>query len=107
MSFSSEVKEELSRQISTSRHCQLAELAAVLCFQGRLETDSRGEVSLCLQTENEVVIRKCFTLLEKTFNINTGVAQISLQEGKGHTYVPLVKGRDEVGKILQAVKLRD
>ena len=26
MSFSSEVKEELARQVSASRHCQLAEI---------------------------------------------------------------------------------
>lgn len=107
MSFSSEVKEELSRQVSTSRHCQLAELAAIICFLGRLETDVDGEVQLCLQTENETVIRKCFTLLEKTFNINADVLQISLGEGKGHTYTTLVEGRDEVVKILQAVKMKD
>lgn len=107
MSFSSEVKEELSRQASSSRHCQLAELAALLCFLGRLEADAQGEPVLCLQTENEAVIRKCFTLLEKTFNINTGVLQISLEEGKGHTYMTLVKGREEVRRILQAVKFQD
>lgn len=107
MSFSSEVKEELSRQASTSRHCQLAELAAIICFLGRLEADGQGGVSLCLQTENEAVIRKSFTLLEKTFNIDTGVPEILLEEGKGHTYITLVKGRDGVGKILQAVKMND
>ena len=30
MSFSSDVKEELSRQISTARHCQIAEIASIL-----------------------------------------------------------------------------
>lgn len=32
MSFSSEVKDELAKQISKSRHCQLAELAAIISF---------------------------------------------------------------------------
>ena len=32
MSFSSEVKEELAGQISPARHCQIAELAAILNF---------------------------------------------------------------------------
>ncbi len=30
MSFSSDVKEELAKQISKSRHCQLAELAGII-----------------------------------------------------------------------------
>ena len=29
MSFSSEVKQELAKQIGNARHCQLAELAAI------------------------------------------------------------------------------
>ncbi len=107
MSFSSEVKEELARQVSASRHCQLAELAAIICFLGRLEAEGSEDVRLCLQTENETVIRKCFTLLEKTFNINTGISKTSAGEGKGHTYITLVRGRDGVGKILQAVKMNN
>ncbi len=30
MSFSGDVKEELSRQVPQSRHCQIAELAALI-----------------------------------------------------------------------------
>ena len=36
MSFSSKVKEELSRQISTARHCQIAEIAAILSVCGQV-----------------------------------------------------------------------
>lgn len=107
MSFSSEVKAEIARQISASRHCQLAELAAIICFLGKLETDGREGVRLCLQTENETVIRKCFTLLEKTFNINTVDSQTVPGEEKGHTYITLAEGRADVVKILQAVKMND
>ena len=32
MSFSSEIKEELSRNIPRARHCQIAEIAAMLSF---------------------------------------------------------------------------
>ena len=107
MSFSSDVKAELSRQVSTSRHCQLAELAAIIGFLGKQETDGDGTVRLCLQTENETVIRKCFTLLQKTFNINTVDSQISLGEEKGHTYITLAEGKEETAKILQAIKMNN
>ena len=67
MSFSGEVKEELEAYIKSARHCQLAELAALIHFAGRLTDDN---LHLRLEAmENEAVIRKCFTLLKKTFNI--------------------------------------
>ncbi len=69
MSFSGTVKEELAAHVDAPRHCQLAELAALLHFCGSIcEVD--GGFHLSLETENEAVIRKCFTLLEKTFKIN-------------------------------------
>ena len=37
MSFSGKVKEELAGQLSLARHCQVAELAALLCGCGRVE----------------------------------------------------------------------
>ena len=71
MSFSSEVKQELSGRISPARHCQLAELAAILHFCGEYGRDAEGRYAIGLQTENEMIVRKCFTLLKKTFNIDT------------------------------------
>lgn len=107
MSFSGEVKEELSRQISASRHCRLAELGALLCCLGRWKSGARGEAVLCLQTENEAVIRKCFTLLEKTYNINTGILKTYYDERKGHTYVTVADGNEEVSGILRSVRMND
>ena len=37
MSFSSTVKEELSRQLTPARHCQIAEMAAILSLCGRVK----------------------------------------------------------------------
>ena len=70
MSFSGTVKEELAAQISPARHCQLAELAALLLYNGAVSDDG---AHLLLDTENETVSKKCFTLLKKTFNIETVV----------------------------------
>ena len=70
MSFSGMVKEELSRQVSTARHCRIAEIAALLSACGRMTADG----ILHFQTENYAVVRKYFTLLTKTFNIDTAIA---------------------------------
>lgn len=74
MSFSSNVKEELAKQISSARHCQIAELAALMSFCGQYGRDEKGRYTIGFQTENEPVVRKGFTLLKKTYNIDTDVA---------------------------------
>ena len=71
MSFSSQVKEELSHQMSPARHCRMAELAALISGCGRVIRDKTGGISIILHTENVAVARKYFTLLKKTFNIVT------------------------------------
>ena len=38
MSFSSEVKQELAKQSGKSRHCQIAELAALVAFDGKRQS---------------------------------------------------------------------
>ena len=57
MSFSSGVKEELYRHISPARHCQLAELAALLHFNGSIGVGTTGTF-LQIHAENALVVRK-------------------------------------------------
>ena len=68
MSFSQAVKEELSRHIPGARHCQLAELAALVSFLCKLTTKGK-ETALILETESPLIARKYFTLLNKTLSI--------------------------------------
>ena len=82
MSFSSEVKRELEKQIGSARHCQIAELAAVMNFCRQYGKDENGHFTVGFQTENEAVVRKGFTLLKKTYNIETG-SVLSSQEMHG------------------------
>lgn len=73
MSFSSEVKEELAKRMSPARHCQIAELAAIMNLCGQYGRDENGGFTIGFQTENEAVARKGFTLLKKTYNIDTDI----------------------------------
>lgn len=70
MSFSLDVKEEIAKQISSSRHCQLAELATIINYCGLLAKNSQGKDVLLISMEREPLYRKCFTLLKKTYNIS-------------------------------------
>ncbi len=82
MSFSSEIKEELAQQISQARHCQIAELAAMMNFCGQYGRDSKGCYTIGFQMENEAARRKGFTLLKKTYNIDTDI-EISGEQMQG------------------------
>ncbi len=102
MSFSGMVKEELSKQIGAARHCRIAEIAALLNFGGRLTKDGH----LKLQMENDAVIRKYFTLLRKTFNIETEMSiRDSSPQKKGKIYYVELCDQKQIQEVLQGTKL--
>lgn len=73
MSFSQEVKEELAKRMGAARHCQMAELAALMHFCGQYGQDREGNFTIGFQVENETVVKKGFTLLKKAFSIDTDI----------------------------------
>ncbi len=108
MSFSGEVKDELSRQISLGRHCRLAELAAVISCCGKLMKYPNGRVDLRVQTENVAVARKYFTLIKKTFNIDTELSvKRNVYLKKARIYHLVIKKTEDAMEVLKAVKLWD
>lgn len=105
MSFSSEVKEELSRQIPGARHCQIAELAAILSVCGQVCISEEEQFQVIIQTENVSVARKYFTILKKTFKIE---AVIRIRKNsylkKATVYRVEVTSHEDTVRILQATK---
>lgn len=61
MSFSSNVKDELSRQMPGARHCQIAETAAILSLCGRVKISASDRFGL-------KSIRKMWQLQESTLH---------------------------------------
>ena len=107
MSFSSQVKEELSRQIHKSRHCQIAEIAAVLSFAGKLEGTGEGSV-LKVYTENLSLARKYFILMKQTFQATCRIAvRQNIYLHKSRAFVISLYGAKDIRRVLQAVKWRN
>ena len=77
MSFSQQVKEDLVKHISSSRHCQIAEAAALYHFLGGKDKESQPDNDLSINSDNEAINRKYFTLLKKTFNIDGDSTTVS------------------------------
>ena len=108
MSFSSKVKEELSRQFSPARHCQIAEIAAIISMCGKIIINEDDRYCIKIHTENVAVARKYFTLLKKTFNIST---DISIRKNaylkKGRSYLVAAGEDEQARRVLKACKLLD
>ncbi len=105
MSFSSEVKDEISRQISEARHCGIAELAAILEVCGTVQLDDENHCTLKVQTENGAVARKCFTLVKKTFNIKMNILTDKNAKKRSVIYTLLIADSGDALRVLQATKL--
>ncbi len=108
MSFSSQVKEELFKHTGQSRHCQLAELAAIIISLGLVTEDEDRGRRLCLQTDNALALRKFFTLLKKAFNIVTCILEDEPDvRYKGRTYRPVLTDNNQIESVLGALRLID
>ncbi len=105
MSFSGDIKEELSRQKMGPRHCRIAEIAAILSMCGGVSVSQCDRFCLKIETENLPVARKYFTLLKKTFNIEI---EVSIRQNRGsrrsRIYTVCVKKHEDTVRILQAAK---
>ncbi len=108
MSFSSQVKEELAKQFSPARHCQIAEIAAIISLCGRIQIDEDDCFRVKISTENEAVARKYFTLLKKTFNISTDVViRQNAYLRRGKSYQVVISDDQDARRVLMASKLLD
>jgi DNA-binding protein WhiA len=67
MSFSSDVKEELAKQFSKSRHCQIAELTAMLALDGWA---NESGTALDLHSDNYTLIQKYALLMQRVFEVD-------------------------------------
>lgn len=105
ITFSTKIKDELARQWSDKKHCQVAELAAIVSMCGKVTIDSHEKYSVKVRTENVAVARKYFTLLRKTFNIETEVFVTVNKSNHNVSYTVIVKKHEETMKVLHAARL--
>lgn len=107
MSFSGKVKEELSKNISPARHCRIAELAAFIEMCGTVVINRFDLCSIKIHTENLLVARKVFTLIEKTFNIKTDISVRRNIAKQTVSYAVVVRRHEDALRVLKAVKILD
>ncbi len=107
MSFSSMVKDELFNFYDNSRHCNIAELSAVLITCGDFAYGDSG-IYIKVQTENKYAALKCYNLIKKLFQCDCEVfIRRSLGNRKNKTYFVAVFKQKAVFNILNATGIID
>ncbi len=108
MSFSGQVKQEISRQTALARHCRIAELAALLSFDGTIQISEEDQVSLLFQTEQEIVCGAFLQLIKKLFRFQDDQILYEQQlRTKTSLYRVWIEDLEAVRQILQALELLD
>lgn len=98
MSFSTKVKEEIAKHSSHSRHCQIAELLALLLATGEVIFDD-GQVRLIMRPENPLIGDKICRLIDQLF-------EEKIEYARHPKYIE-IQDDSMVEKVLQMVKLSD
>lgn len=106
MSFSSEVKDEISRQFSGARHCQISELAAIFSMSGSIMISEDNSYALKVVTENVIVARKFYKLLKMAFQVEAEIAITpSNRLNKSNAYTVIIRKNESAVRILQAFRI--
>lgn len=108
MSFSADVKDEIARQISNARHCQIAELAAIFNMCGSIMISEDDNYGMKISTENVAVARKFYKLLKMAFEVEAELAITANNRlNKSNTYTVIVRKNDNAVRVLQAFRILD
>ena len=106
MSFSSDIKEELMEETGQARHCQLAELAAIVNACGMFSIRRNRRLFLIVQSENRLVVRKAAILIGRAYHTVPEVSVLGNGSWKkGRLYTLAVVENEQVLRILKGLKL--
>jgi len=87
MSFSNEVRNELTRVMPEKNCCQKAELSALLASSARWLDAEDGDIDLVVQAENAATARKIYKLLKDAYGLHAAVSsEVKRYFGKNHVY---------------------
>lgn len=105
MSFSGNTKEELSHLQSKARHCQIAELAGIMCNLGKLYR-LNDTIGVKIETENVLLARRSYELIKRVFRFSPRV-QIRRNSflNRNRIYSVVIEKADEAETVLMALKI--
>lgn len=106
MSFSGDVKAELAGLMAVSRHCQIAEISAIISMCGTVFKSEQGDYAVKLATENIAVAKKFQSYIESIYNVKPQVlVRTNSGAKKARVYTIIVNQPESARNILSTTKL--
>jgi hypothetical protein len=101
MSFSSDVKNEISHMPIENDCCALSELAALIRMSGSIKISGYHNLSIIFSTENAAIARRIFSLLKRIYNVDVEVSvRKNKQLKKNNNYLVAVNNSQAATDIL-------
>ena len=107
MSFTAEVKEELSRIEPSRQCCQKAELSALMRIEGTLHLTGREHFRVEIATETAPVARKTIKLLHGLYDLKTELTVRRSVLHKTNNYLITVPGQAKLSSSLAELGILD
>lgn len=108
MSFSLDVKNELSRIFSEDREAQLAELSALIRTSGTLKIIGLNKLAFSIFTDNIAIARKTFALIKNCFNISIEIQIKKIGTKQSYTLnISYDDGANEILKEVGIIEIED
>lgn len=107
MSFSHNVKNELANVMPQARHCQIAEISAIISMIGNVYTNDKGQhfIKVCAEKQRSIV--KLQALIKKAFSYDADCSVRINKESGSTSYILKVVDSEIAIKILLSTKLMD
>lgn len=101
MSFSSDVKNEISHLPIENDCCALSELASLIRMSGSIKISGHHNLSIIFSTENAAIARRIFSVLKGIYNVDVEVSvRKNKQLKKNNNYLVAVNNSKVVTDIL-------
>ena len=109
MSFASNVRAELARELCTDKCCSRAELAAALLASGGISYrfGKAQNYAISITTAEAAVVRHYFQLLKRHFGVSSQIRTLKSDSLNGMTRYQLVVPDDDVQMLLEETGLLD
>lgn len=107
MSFASDARGELARELCTHDCCARSELAAALKASGGISFRGKNRYALSLTTSDGAVVRRYFGLLKQFWSVTSQIRTLFTETLNGQTRYQLLIPEEDSLRILKDLDLLD
>lgn len=107
MSFASDARGELARDLCTHICCARSELAAALLSSGGISYRGKDRYALSLTAIDAAVVRRYFGLLKQFWGVTSQIRTLFTETLNGQTRYQLIIPEEESLRLLEDLKLLD